>query len=116
MLQDVAAMVQDFPAGGIFQQVKTAQKRGLTGTAGADDANHFALTDREIDVFQHFVSAENLSQMPDFNNLVHYLSLPTILNSASGTVCEPWMVNTEGPSSLTSKYLRIRVTVKVIIK
>jgi hypothetical protein len=50
----------DFATVKILKQIDATQKRGLAGTAGADDGDHFALVHLEIDTLQDLIGAEAL--------------------------------------------------------
>ena len=55
----------------LLQQVDTAQKRRLAGTAGADQRHHVGRMDIEIDPLQHLVRTERLGEAPDGEDRFH---------------------------------------------
>ena len=56
--QHILIMIEDLAVGGILQQIDAAQQRGLAGAGSADDGDHIALPDGEIDVPQDLMGTE----------------------------------------------------------
>src|SRR5439155_25107360 len=52
----------------LFQKVDTAQQRALAGTRAADQADHLARRDLEVDALEHLQAPEALVEVFDFNN------------------------------------------------
>ena len=59
---DVLIVIQDLSRSRCLQKVDTAQQCGFTGTGGAYDARHIALSHREIDIPEHHVRSERLAK------------------------------------------------------
>ena len=73
---DVFAVVENVAARRRFEQVHAAQQRRFAGAGRADDGDHVALLDIEIDIAQNLVRAKGLAQVPDLKNVVCHISGP----------------------------------------
>lgn len=60
---DVDLTHADLPAAGLLQQVEAAQQGGLARTAGADDRQHLAGGDVQVDALEHLLAIEGFSQV-----------------------------------------------------
>ena len=69
-------MVENLTRGRSLQQVDAAQKRGFSGTGGADNADDVSVADCKIDVFQYLMRAEGLGKMVDLQNRIRHLIPP----------------------------------------
>ena len=73
---DVFAVVENVAACWCFQQIHAAQQRRFARAGRADDGDHVALFDIEVNVAQDLVRTEGLAQMPDLKNIVCHISDP----------------------------------------
>ncbi|MPM98662.1 hypothetical protein SDC9_145850 [bioreactor metagenome] len=62
-LHNILLVKQDLTGGRNFQQVDTAEQRGLPGAGSADDARHIAFFYREVDIPQHDVFAKGFGEV-----------------------------------------------------
>jgi hypothetical protein len=67
-IADLLAVDQDTPLVKLLQHVDAAQERGLARAAGADDRDHVAGFEREVDALQDLGVLELLVQVLDLED------------------------------------------------
>jgi hypothetical protein len=64
---DLDTLDHDLARGRLLEQVHAAQQGRLAGARGADDTDHLAAVDVEVDALEHLVVAEVLVQVLDID-------------------------------------------------